>query len=237
MTYLGLQALEILTDKREAFAMRAVMEKSGLLQLQLDSIREIERVGQRADPAQALLIKTLTELHESDAALSATERVEEDSLVAELRSIHRQRRRLLPVPDRVYPVSSAGALPGMDVLIDRMKTMVQDTKIFSSMDEQIPAFYTKVRRLVRAKRAELDCQFMHATDYLAMMSAELGLTETEVDGATRFLHPAPRHLLLCDHICTPLCRLPRRRCCRVLCCILCYRLLCCPLHCRLFCCR
>ena len=66
-------------------------------------------------------------------------------------------------------MSSAGALPGMDVLIDRMKAMVQDTKMFSSMDEQIPAFYTKVRRLVRAKRAEPDCQFMHATDYLAMM--------------------------------------------------------------------
>ena len=182
------EALETLTDKREAFAMNKVMEKSGMLPLQLESIREIERVGQRADSAQALLIKALTELHESDDALSATERVEEDSLKAELGSIHRQRRRLLPVPDRVYPVSSAGALPGMDVLIDRMKTMVQDTKIFSSMDEQIPAFYTKVRRLVRAKRAEPGCQFMHATDYLAMMSAELGLAEHEVDGATRFLH-------------------------------------------------
>ena len=113
------EALALLTDKREAFAMRTVMEKSGLLQLQLDGIREIERVGQRADPAQTLLLKTLTELHESDDALSATERVEEDSLMAELRSIHRQRRRLLPVPDRVYVTKKSNhkttlPLPGLE---------------------------------------------------------------------------------------------------------------------------
>ena len=57
----------------------------------------------------------------------------------------RQRRQLMPLPERIFPVSSAAGLMGMDDLLAHIKQTVENPECFPQLSEQIPTSYFQVR--------------------------------------------------------------------------------------------
>ena len=127
-------------------------------------------------------------------ALSPDQEAHEQSLHGLIGRWKAQQELLLDIPDKIYAVSSAQGLAGMQEFRDGMASAVQDRTSFPQLDENIPTTYFSVRKMIRAKRLDPAHQFMETTQYLATMAAELtngdgeSLTEDEVERATLFMH-------------------------------------------------
>lgn len=117
-----------------------------------------------------------------------TYEAEEKTMKALAKRCEQQQQKLLNLPKKVYPVSSAEGLWGMDALVAHLKHSSLDRTSFPEMDEQIPSSYLDIRREIRTMRNEKEFWYMPTKKFLEKLAGTFQLTEDEVERAMLFMH-------------------------------------------------
>ena len=139
--------------------------------------------------ADTALLKLLDEAMErDDNGLTTSQKAESATLHAQVQRWTMAQHHRLQLPDKIWPVSSGASLSNIPELSQQIKDAVLDKSAFPEVDEEIPLFYSQVRRTVRALRNEPQYYFMERGAYLDLVATKLSLSRDEVDQATMFLH-------------------------------------------------
>ena len=134
-------------------------------------------------------LKLLDEVMERDNnGLTKSQKAESATLHEQVKRCTVAQHHGLQLPDKIWPVSSGTSLSNIPELAQQIKDAVLDKGAFPEVDEEIPLFYSQVRRTVRALRNEPQYFLMERGAYLDLVATKLSLSRDEVDQATMFLH-------------------------------------------------
>jgi len=107
-------------------------------------------------------------------------------------------RKRIHIPDRVYPVSSANCLYGIEDFRNAIERAALDKNFFPQIGEKIPILFDDIREWVRACRDTI--KFCSYSQFVEHLHQDLKVEEANViESAVLFLHDLGELLFFAEH--------------------------------------